>query len=322
MIKIYACGGAGINVANHFEAFRGSTEKGFSQLDITYIDSSASNVGRLSTSKDNIYLLDNTNGSGKKRALNYDEISVRAQEILLKYKPEEINIVLHSFSGGSGSVIGPVLVSEMLARKKAVIVIGIGGSDSRIEADNTLNTIRSYTAISRLRQKSVPTIYYENSSVTPRGKVDQSLYTCIVLLSVYFSGQNHELDYTDLYNFLNYNEVTEYEPKLSYLEYFTGDIELERDHSLISVATLSDASTPTGTNLPVEYQCTGFIDEDVKAKIGISVPIHLCVIDGTFTDIVARLMKCTSDVEQIRKARVSKTIDVDLSGATDEGIVL
>ena len=306
-MKIYACGGAGINVAKNFESHRNRREEGFSSLDIVYIDASSSNVASINTDKDNVYLLEDTygnvkEGGGKKRRLNYEDISARASEILLKYKPEKINVVIHSFHGGSGSVIGPVIVSNLLEKGNAVIVIGIGGSDSSIELSNTIDTINSYAAISKLRKHPVPCIYYENSKETPRGMVDSKIVSNIVMLSVFFSGGNHEMDYTDMYNFLNYNEVTDYSPKLSYLEFYTGSIEVGKGNNLISVATLSDASTPTQTGHVVEYQCTGFITNDVKEKLKVDMPIHLCVVDGVFNDILHRLKTLKDNNTQQRSA--------------------
>jgi hypothetical protein len=321
-MQIYSCGGAGINLGKHFEPYRGQSEKGFSNLNVRYIDSSDSNLGSVKTDPENIHVLEETAGAGKKRSLPYEEIRARASEILLKYKPEDINIVLHGFGGGSGSVIGPVLVSELLSRGHAVIVIGVGSTDSRIEIDNTVDTIRSYATISKIRKRPVPVIYYENNKDTPRGSVDTEVYAAVAFLSAFFSGDNHEMDKTDLYNFLNYQEVTEYDPRLSYLEFFTQDIQIGKDHSLISVATLSDLDTPTTLNHLVEYQCTGFIDPTVTAKLGIKLPIHLCVMDGVFNDILSRLTKLTTAVKEHRNARINKTIDVDMRDATEDGIVL
>lgn len=321
-MQIYSCGGAGINLGKHFEPYRGQSEKGFSNLNVRYIDSSDSNLGLVKTESSNVYVLEETNGAGKKRSLNYEEISERASEILLKYKPEDINIVLHGFGGGSGSVIGPVLVSEMLSRGHAVIVIGVGSTDSRIEIDNTLDTIKSYAGISKKRSRPVPILYYENNTTTSRGSVDAEVYAAIAFLSAFFSGDNHELDRTDLYNFLNYQEVTEYKPRISYLEFFIKDIQLGKDHSLISVATLSDDDTPTTPNQLVEYQCTGFMSQEVKSKLGIGLPIHLCVIDGIFNDIMNRLTKMTDTMKEHRNARVNRNIDIDLRDTTDEGLVI
>ncbi len=326
-MRIYACGGAGINIAKTFENHRGIEEAGFSLLNIAYIDASSSNINSIKTDKENIYLLEDTfgnvkEGGGKKRRLNYDDISARASELILNYKPEKINIVMHSFHGGSGSVIGPVIVSNLLDKGEAVIVIGIGGTDSNIEISNTVDTISSYAAISKLRKKPVPCIYYENSKSTPRGMVDSKIIANIVMLSVFFSNGNHEMDYTDMYNFLNYNEVTDHTPKLSYMEFYTKDIELAKDTNIISVATLSDASTPTHPGHSVDYQCVGFISNEVKEKLKVEMPIHLCIIDGVFSDIVHRLKSIKTEIEQKRNAIVKKNMDVDLSNTTDDGLVI
>lgn len=325
-MRIYACGGAGINLAKHFEEYRGIEEKGFSTLDICYLDSSTSNINKVKTTPENYYILEDTNGnvkegSGKKRKLNYADTSLRASEILQKFKPERINVVIHSFSGGTGSIIGPVITSHLLEKGHAVIVIGVGGTDSRIEVDNTLDTIKSYVGISKLRNKTVPCVYYQNKD-EGRGTIDHNVYTNLILLSAYFSGDNHELDFTDLYNFLNYQEVTDYEPKLSYLELHTGKIDLGKDHNLIGVATLSDETTSTHPGFPVEYQCVGFVDPTVKEKLGVPFPIHLCIIDGIFNDVVYNLQKYKSEIKEKRGSTINRSIDINGADTTDEGLVI
>lgn len=326
-MRIYACGGAGINISKGFEVYRGIEEEGFSNLNISYLDTSKANIGKVNTSPDNFYILEDSHGivkegSGKKRVLNYEDVNMRASEILNKFKPERINVVIHSFSGGSGSVLGPVIVSNLLEKGAAVIVIGVGCTDSRVEVDNTINTIKSYVSISKLRNKTVPCVYYQNSATESRGAIDQKIFSNLILLSAYFSGDNHELDFTDLYNFLNYQEVTDYSPKLSYLELYTGDIEIGKDHNLIGVATLSDEITPTHPKHPVEYQCVGFINDTVKEKLGVAMPIHLAIIDGVFNDIMYGLEKYKNEIKEKRSSTINRSIEVDMSGATDEGIVL
>ncbi len=321
-MKIFACGGAGINLASHFEQYRGSKDPGFSEFDVKYIDTSRSNLSTVETDKENIYLIDGADGSGKKRDENYAAIAERSQEILHHFKPGDVNIVIHSLSGGSGSVIGPVLVSELLNRALPVITVIVGSSDSRKELENTIKSIQSYETIAKKREAPVVAVYFENNKETPRGTVDQKIYTTVVILSAFFSKENHELDSMDLFNFLNFHRVTSFTPRLAYLELFDKEITIERDHSLVSVATLSDIETPTSIDHPVEYQAVGFVHDSARNKISVPMPIHAAIIAGVFNDIMGRLNDKLKVMDESRKARVDRTISLDGSSATDEGVIL
>ena len=274
---LYGAGGAGINLVANFLKHNGKKEAGFADIQTFFLDTSSSNL--LSKEpEDHVYIIEGIDGSGKKRDSNYRIISERSNEMLHRFKPGDINVVIHSASGGSGSVIGPTLVSELLDRDVPTIVIMVGSSDSRIETHNTVNTLKSYEVISQKRETPVIAVYYENSSDSPRGEVDQRIKTTIILLAAIFSGENRELDSADLHNFLAYQKVTSFKPKLSYLDFFSKKIELQRDQTVVSLVTLTDENTTSAVELPVEYQAVGFVSEQAKNSVDVALPIHVAII--------------------------------------------
>lgn len=320
-MTLFACGGAGTNIAARFLEFVGQKQPGFAEIQPFFLDTSKSNMPK-SADDDHIYVIDGLDGSGKKRDSNYRIISERSKEMLHRFKPGDVNIVIHSASGGSGSVIGPTLVSELLSRDAQVIVIMIGSSDSRIEAQNTVNTLKSYEVISQKREIPVIASYYENSDDTPRGKVDDRIHKIIVLLSAIFSGENKELDSADLANFLNYPRVTSFKPKLSYLDFFSKDIEVTRDQSIVSVVSLTDNTTSSTPNVPVEYQATGFLGNETRETIMIDLPIHATIVSGFYHSVIANLETRLRTIDESRNAYVEKSIIDHGVKATDEGLVL
>lgn len=320
-MMLFGCGGAGINVVQRFASAAGKHETGFTEINPVFLDTSRSNLAK-GLNEESVYIIDGLDGSGKRRDANHKPISERTKEILQRFKPGDINVVVHSASGGSGSVLGPTIVSELLDRNEPVIVIMIGGTDSRIEAHNTGNTLKSYENISRKRGMPVIAVYYENSKEMPRGEVDSRIETTIAILAAVFSGDNRELDSEDLKNFLDYTKVTDFSSKLSYLDFFTGDIAIGRDQSVVTVLTLTDESTPSYVEHPIGYQSVGFICDAARDKINVSMPIRATVISGFFNGVMDRLNKRLKEIDDNRKAHVEKSIlshDVD---DTDEGLVL
>ena len=194
-----------------------------------------------------------------KSAMLITKKSQNSKEILLEFKPADFNIVVHSTSGGSGSVIGPVLVSEMLNREIPLIVLTVGNKDSRAEIENTLNTIKSYQVISQKKQKPVVMSYYENNTDTPRNFVDKQVQMACKIISAVFSGKNEELDRADLTNFLDFTKRSTHEPTLARLDFYSGKVTLDRGQVVPSMVTLSRKGEDTSPGIPVDYQAEGLL---------------------------------------------------------------
>ena len=121
-VRLYAAGGCGLNIGGQLAAHRDRNETAFANLDIVYVDTSKSNL-RNGIDAANVYLIPDLDGSGKVRSENHAEIGQHIRQILHKFSPADLNIVLSSAAGGSGSVIAPLLASELLASDAPTIVI-------------------------------------------------------------------------------------------------------------------------------------------------------------------------------------------------------
>jgi hypothetical protein len=322
-MNIYAAGGAGINIVSQLMRHADKPSDGFATFRPVFIDTSASNFKRanLDINDERVYLIEDRDGSGKKRDSNAGAIAERSKEILHRYKPGDLNVIVHSASGGSGSVIGPIIAGELLKKDVQTIVITIGSTDSRIEVENTSKTLKGYEATARKIEKPVNMVYYENSSSTPRGSVDQKVQTIIVLLAAIFSGQNHELDSADLSNFLNYQKVTAVDPQLTHLEFYSKTVELARGHSVVSAVSISDAQTDASIGIPVGYRATGYIDDKLKDAITVDLPLHIVTVAGYFPSVLERLTKVIKDIDEHVTSAVTKRIQLD-EELNEHGLIL
>lgn len=320
-MQIYAAGGAATNIASRFNKTRDQVSPGFAKIATRFIDTSRSNIDPSIPDSD-VYLFEGMDGSGKLRSSNYATIVERSKEILHRFKPQDTNVVIHSTSGGSGSTIGPVLVSELLSRGENVVVVLIGSTSSRIETENTLKTLQSYEVISQKRDKPVVAYYRENSPEMNRGQVDQQVYYALIMLSVLFSGQNREMDSADLVNFLNYPAVTHYGATLTGLDLFSKDITLKQSEVLMSVASLIDENSSADFSGLAEYQTTGHMPDSLKGSTNMELPLHVACIAGYFNGTVKRLQDRLAAYDDHRKASVVKSIISTNVNATDDGLVL
>jgi hypothetical protein len=325
-LKLYCAGGAGLNIGKQFAKMNGRSTEGYAQIDSVFIDTSRSNISP-EIPGEQIYLVPELDGSGKRRATNYAAISEAANEILHSHRPGDINVVMHSAGGGSGSVIGPLLVSELLHRGERVLVVLIGSTSSRIETENTKKTIQSYEAVSSKRSRPVNVFYRENGSSIggkemTRSTVDASVAQAIMLMSLTFSNGNRELDSEDIKNFLDYQNVTSYSPKLSFIDFWSKEIDVDRGQSIVSVVTLvTDEVDPQLAQL-TDYQAVGYITEEAAKNVRVPLPLHAAVITGYFNPIVAGLDKKLGEYTESRSVTHDKSILAKGTDSTDEGLVL
>jgi hypothetical protein len=322
-VKLFACGGGGINIGHLFEKHRGKDEAGFAQIDVTYIDTSRSNV-KSDIKPGDLYLLEGLDGSGKLRAENHKVIAEHIRDILQKHQPGDVNVILSTAAGGSGSVIAPSLASELLDRQLPVIVIAVGSADTRLDAQNTLKTLKSYDAVAKLREAPVVMHYVQNSATLSRTEADRKVESLITSLCALYSRENRELDSQDLFNFLRFDRVTTFPVQLAALSLVEPSSDISELGNVISVATLiKDEETKAGFQTMPEYQCVGFLPQGIEPKVLAATPLHFVTSDGLFADVAGQLNKLLKDLDQTQAARIQKSSIVsDRDHQTATGLVL
>lgn len=318
-ILIIGAGGAGINLA---KKFINRKQDGYADIDVFLIDTSKSNLPP-NFDDNNTYLFKDMDGNGKLRNNdNLPTIKERIKEAAQKIQKADLYIVLHSVSGGSGSIIGPLLSYELLSKGHSVIAMTIGSTDSRIEIENTIKTLKTYETLSGVLDRPFPMFYEENSIEKQRGKVDLCVETNIVYLSVFFSGNIKELDTSDLRNFLDYHRVTHFKPTLTGLDFFTGEPKIDQEHVLISAVSITNETISTKLATPVEYQATGYIGELLQKEVTVQMPVHLVTIGNYFGGIIKKLEKELQDIDNRLGAVVVKKIIGPDQKSNDDFLVL
>lgn len=328
-ITLYACGGAGVNVAKFFEKYRKTSQddhpddQAFARITPVYIDTSRSNL-RGDVPEESTYVIQGLDGSGKVRRENADAITQCTLDILQKHKPANVSIVISSAAGGSGSVIAPSIVSELLERGKTVIVCAIGSEDSRIELENTSKTIKTYESIAKMRKKPVIMLYASNNdNEAGRVGVDAEITQAITKIAALYSKHNRELDSKDLDNWIFYNNVTSFAPKLCFLDFYPGKITNLKNGQVVSVATLCLDGMSSSTGMTVEYQAVGYVTEEQNKKTTLTSALHYVILDNIISDIHAEISDKLHMLDEQQRARISKqSILSDSDRSTSNGLIL
>ena len=320
-VRIYGAGGCGINIASVI-GNRVATATS-AATSCVYVDTSKSNLNKVKDENAAVFLLEGVDGSGKVRKENYNEISDKVGELLLAHGPLDLNLVIFSCSGGSGSVYGPLIVRELLLRGAAVIALVVGSKESAITANNTLNTLKSLENIVRKTEASLVMHYNQNPTDSPRTVVDAAVLAAVQSLLVLGSGVNDGLDSKDLINFLRFERATRVQPRLALLDILTSnhveELESQGVKHVISLASIYNSEEGVPLQIPYDY-----LAEGIRAPAdGLPEVLHFVTHSDELKAIVKDLTETVQYFDTIHQSRGQVlSITGDKDQVEDDGLVL
>jgi hypothetical protein len=305
MAVIYACGGTGTNIARQINDL---------DVEINYIDTSKSNMRNLKS--DNVFVLENIDGAGKDRSKTFEHFKDIAEDVLIRFKPSSsLNIVISSLSGGSGSVISPLITKELLSKGYNTVVIGINSKHSVKEMDNTIKTLKTFKSISNVTKKPVALYYIENDN---REKADkEAIYFINTLLLLLDKQNTEELDISDVDHFLDYTKVTSNSPSVGVIEVTENTpFAVEKNTSVVgSILITTNRGTVIKEPVP-EYAATCIVTDSQYKNADIRVNNVLGKFALILEDLESSIQKFHDD------KRINKIKDVEVSSNNEHGIVL
>jgi hypothetical protein len=315
-LRLYGAGGAGINCISIFN----NVEQldGCASILTSYIDTSRSNI-KPEFKEEDCFLLKGVDGSGKIRRENHKEISESIKKILLDHQPGDFNIVVSSASGGSGSIIAPLILSELLKRGESAVYCLIGSTECSVTATNTLNTLKSLDAIAE--RTGVPTVvfYEQNDNETPRSEIDKQVRYTIATIANLVSRQNEGLDTKDISNWVRFNYSTGVESQLALLDVFTDPHEIDKIKDPISIASLYNDPDQNKIKATPEYSCVGYVPNPSDSYD----QIHMVISTDGLDNIYDHINKIVTDFTARREGRQNKAKLVsDTDIVTDDNLVL
>lgn len=318
-MRIYGCGGAGVNLVAPYGGV--GIESGCAEILPALVDTSASNLRSHDAEQLDVYLVQGLDGSGKIRAENYNEIKKSVKQVLVDIRPADFNVVVFSASGGSGSVIGPLIMSELLSRDLPAIAIVIGSDDSVIAAENTLKTLQSLELIAANTQHVLPMSYHQNPADGRRSTVDADVRSVIGGLAILVSGQNQELDSRDIHHWLQYSKLGYARPALSMMHMAISEEEFKRVTSPLSVASLYHSTDQAHLVTEADYHTVGYanLQKQEFKEIHYAIGVHDLAMVG------ASIQKNVDRMKEARAARVSPDgllSGVDVNQAADGDMML
>lgn len=329
-IRVIACGGAGINTCAVLENFRGIVERGTAPVEVCYVDTSEANFKpsmpeshRFVVRTKRALALENSmygDGSGGNRAENVDEIRTSVGQILQRFEPGYLTIVVSSGSGATGSMVAPYIVNELLQREMLVVPFIIGDARQGHWIKNTLNSIASYERLAAGSGKALAGAYFENTHEKTMSEVDDEVMNMIIALAVMFSRQNEGIDSRDLFNALHFNKMTSYTPHLASLEFIIGDLDAEKAKDVMTAMTVSMDKDSNGVTALVPYAKQGVLPPDVGQDVRKMSPLHVVTRAYPFNSIADRLKTKLIELDREAQARnVTSTVLANIPTSSSGG---
>lgn len=312
MINYYLCGGAGINIGKALHNAPANAVSPINrQATMVGLDSSSAND---SEGFFEILHMPSKNGSepakgsGKVQSTNYPKAVPFIKESLSKHPPGTFNVVVFGTSGGTGSMLGAVLIRELLQNGHVVVAVIVSDHTSVIERKNSVTTLRNLASQTSKSQLNRPIAFIEaiNDNDHTRGEVNKKIIDNLNLLSVFLTENNEEGDYEDILNLLNYNKVIDVPASLSRIRFFNKEDAINYDGKLpvayCSLFSNRDDIVPRFAG--GGYRVTGVLGE-LNRVAGFS-EIHMTLDHGEAIEELQELTK-NLDVHQASKSLAYST---------------
>lgn len=276
-LLLFGCGGTGINIVRGFEPTRNESHPGAAVITPVYVDTSRSNIPS-SLSDEHCYVIERRSdtgaeidGGGKVRSLNGDELVDQVKPLLNRFEPQDLNVVVFSTSGGTGSVAGLAIMAELIRRGHSVVGLAVGSVASAKEVANGVATFKTADHLAR-NELNAPLVllYDQNDAAKPRTDVDQVIRTAIGSLAVLASRRNEELDRQDIFHTLRPDRALPFEARVLTLDLFRNNKDLEEaaasGATYISLASLYDSQSAQPTTVAPAYGAVGYLPRDLLAN--------------------------------------------------------
>lgn len=218
-VSLFACGGAGINIATRLLADAQNRVSRSIESFVCYDASVANRVGGYKH-----VILASGEGGGSMRDENSDEIYRSINNITESDFPiGDVTIVCFSLSGGTGSVAGPLIISEIRRRGGIAIAAVVGDSSSMNTAENTEDTVSTLVNITESGEIYLPTILVSNETESGRSSADLKLIAQMRSLITILTSPTYEIDRNDRRHWLDAAKTTGARPGVKLLYVATND---------------------------------------------------------------------------------------------------
>lgn len=332
-IQVYALGGTGAVYATPLYKMNSSATKDpvAPEIKVSFIDAGAGSYDNVREQDhycikkfDEQGKLVKTNGSGQWRSANYEAAVASINEIMYKFPPGALNIVVHSGGGGTGSAVTIPIVEHLLKNKQLTLVVCPVSTNTLRLAKNCRDTLQSYVNIMSEAEFPLAIKTFFNTE-DGFGKNEKEFIDMVYGLSGLFVSDLKHLDQADIRSFFDYTKLLKMEPQLlsfigpkqnSQIDigegYAVTALSLFRDkRSWLPECSLRDVDKKIITPF---FHKTGHYDVEVGMEE--TKDAHFLLADGLVNDIMIKLNDAIMSIERAQAAVMVPRVKSKLSGGS------
>lgn len=308
--RIYYLGGTGLDVASYMQL----DSKDVNEV---YVDTCNKNVTD-SHDNANLFITEGTRGAGKDRRAIMPKIRPQIASILQRFPPADFNILVFGTSGGSGSSLAALILSQMLNAGETVVCVGVSGIESTEVLDNSIATLKTLEGIASKSGLPVLLKHIRNSVGVTFQTVDLEVCNYLEALCLLSSQQNSRLDVKDIDNWVKFTRKVTVAPQLCELTIVNTRQEASAIPEMLSVANLySDASQEIPYGTPF-VRTTGISNDESLQGGELHFVVSTAGIEGIYKDLVD--LKAEHHRLQVNFRQRNTVLDID-DDADEDGIV-
>lgn len=318
-MRIWGCGGAGVNLAAHY--YNHPAQDNFAEIIVGMVDTSRSNLSKLGNIADeDVYLVGagTEDGAGKIRKDIHSKVVESLPEIMGKFNDGDFHVVLFSLSGGSGSVIGPLVLGELVKRGHSAVGIAIGSHESTLTAVNTVNTLRSLDNLARNTVKAPLVVaFHNNHENTKKDEVNAAVLQQISELALLVSRAHHGLDKSDIQSWLRFDRHSNNQAQLAIFDICDSVESVKEIPYPIGIASLLTGASDIGM-IGADYFCDGRMTDEVSRVLNAS-ELHYVINVTQVPQLFSVFQKAEQALRERNDSRpkhqgISHSTDADASG--------
>ncbi|AEH03455.1 tubulin PhuZ [Pseudomonas phage PhiPA3] len=309
--RVYCCGGTGMDIGVNLQW----------HPDLVFIDTCDKNV-TADHDLERVFLTEGTRGAGKNRRYMLPIIRPQVPGFLERYPAGDFNIVVFGLGGGSGSTIGPVIVSELAKAGESVAVVCMSGIEATEVLQNDIDTLKTLEGIAAATNTPVVINHIENVNGVPYTELDKEAIFNIHALINLTSQKHVRLDKLDIDNWINFTKKhNQIQPQLCQLHISNNRQEATSVPEPIAIASLfADASREVAFGTPF-VRTVGI--SDVSDPDLLADQLHFVINSIGVASLFGSLTKQKQELEaaQVRYQQRNAIIDID-DNRTDDGFVV
>lgn len=313
-LKIWACGGTGINVSA--EAKIKPLTQALKDATVVGIDSSDAND---SSDLFEIHRIPGLQGAGKDANKIMDKVRPFVKALVASEKPGSHNIVVVNISGGSGRGIAFQLVRELIEKESIVMIAMISDFTSVTEKENSIRQRTGLINMINQLGKPVCIMEFNEDPEKTRGEVNEEIIQGLALASIFLSKYKTEMEVSDLGNFFNYSYDNKVPPALSRIQFYDDVTSKQyKGPTPVAVASLFTDNASVRQVFPgAVYRTTGIMSKKNNPP-GDLKELHMTLDHGEAFAALEEEIKALADDKAQLAARFVSQKDMS-KGAADDG---